>query len=122
MQTIEALSARLAFGEEVDLGGRDIRLSGSAPATRSVPLPVSRTEQLPGGWSCIGWVLQDAPGAACWDLAQHGAVLCNVTLRIPEHGRLHVLGGESPGTWRNVTIAGASTCSVCGWDIICACK
>lgn len=112
VQTSEDLSARLAFGDEVDLGGREICLSSSNPAPHRLPVPVPRTEQLSGGLSCVSWVVQDDPGATCWELAQHAAVLCNATFRIPEHACLYVLAGDSPGTWRNVTVDGASSLDV----------
>lgn len=112
LQTMEDLSARLALKDEVDLKGREISLSNSTPAPHGVAVPWSLTEQLGGGLCCVTWALQDAPEAACWDLAQHGAMLCNVTLHIPEHGCLHVLAGDSPGTWQNMTIAGANSLDV----------
>eukprot|EP00892_Ulva_mutabilis_P003987 jgi/Ulvmu1/1960/UM012_0121.1 len=106
VHTAADLASQLAFGDTLDMGGREIALADGQPSEQPTMHVVSEKEEVNESLHVLTWGLRAAPESPCWELQQAGAALRAVTLALPEHGQLHVVNGTAAGAWHGVTVKG----------------
>eukprot|EP00892_Ulva_mutabilis_P001420 jgi/Ulvmu1/11279/UM073_0051.1 len=106
VHTAADLASQLTFGDTVDMGGREIVLADGRPSEQPAMHVFPEKKIINEHLHVVTWELRAAPKSASWKLQQAGATLRAVTLRLPEHGQLHVTNGTAVGTWHGVTLKG----------------
>eukprot|EP00892_Ulva_mutabilis_P005935 jgi/Ulvmu1/3713/UM170_0019.1 len=112
VRTTDALTRQLAFGDIVDMGGREITIADGETSERPVKHVIPEKTVFDERLHIETWQCRSAPGLPCWDLVQTGATLRAVTLTLPEGGQLHVLNDAAAGTWQSVTVKGEADSTV----------